>query len=253
MFLCMYAIYVIYVVYVRTYALLRTALRGGGLPPPPPTPALIVIIFFEHRVGCPPQTPVVFHFFEHWGGGGGGWMLKSVFGGMYFYHSMFQCHSQRAVWLKLLVPATLTCCSGNSPSNGAASPLAQKHCAGRGRGGWGGLGGRSGPRVGGLLCALAWLPCARCSVCLLGLLLRACFRLSLPLLGFFTLLQLAPCLVRVCAGGGQLLCPWDRGDKVVSSCWWVRACFIHPETLFQTLSQVFSRRIRPRLAPRTPF
>ena len=137
-----------------------------------------------------------------------------VFGGMYFYHSMFQCHSQRAVWLKLLVPATLTCCSGNSPSNGAASPLAQKHCAGRGRGGWGGLGGRSGPRVGGLLCALAWLPCARCSVCLLGLLLCACFRLSLPLLGFFTLLQLAPCLVRVCAGRGQLLCPWAGGIRL---------------------------------------
>ena len=45
-------------------------------------------------------------------------------------------------------------------------------------------------------------------------------------------------LVRVCAGRGQPLCPWDRGDKVVSSCWWVRACFIHPEILFQTLSHI---------------
>ena len=89
----------------------------------------------------------------------------------------------------------------------------------------------------GLLHWFALLASLRCIVCLLGLLLCACFRLFLPLLGFLILLQLAPCLVRVCAGRGQPLCPWDRGDKVVSSCWWVRACFIHPETLFQTLSQ----------------
>ena len=101
----------------------------------------------------------------------------------------------------------------------------------------------------GLLCLFA----ALCFVCLLGLLLCACFRFSLPLLGFFTLLQLAPCFGSCLASRGQPLCPWDWGDKVVSSCWWVRACFIHPETLFQTLSQVIGRRIRPRLAPRTPF
>ena len=83
----------------------------------------------------------------------------------------------------------------------------------------------------GLLCLFATL----CFVCLLGL-LCACFRLSLPLLGFFTLLQLAPCFGSCLASRGQPLCPWDWGDKVVSSCWWVRACFIHPETLFQTLS-----------------
>ena len=94
-----------------------------------------------------------------------------------------------------------------------------------------------------LLCSLGaaccWFACLLCAA------LRFCLVLSCY--------NEAPLLVRVCAGRGQPLCPWDRGDKVVSSCWWVRACFIHPETLFQTLSQVISRRIRPRLAPRTPF
>ena len=86
---------------------------------------------------------------------------------------MFQRHGQCAVWLKLLVPATLSCCSGNSLPDGAASPLAQKHCAGRGRGGWGGLGGRSGPRVGGLLwfallASLHCLPACFAALCLLS-------------------------------------------------------------------------------------
>ena len=123
-----------------------------------------------------------------------------------------------------------------------------KHCAGRGCGGWGGLGGRSGLRVGGLLGSHWFALLARCAA--LFACLVCCFVLAFGCLcpaGLLFLLQLAPLLVRVCAGR------WDRGDKVVSSCWWVRACFIHPETLFQTLSQVISRRIRPRLAPRTPF
>ena len=88
--------------------------------------------------------------------------------------------------------------------------------------------------LGAACCWFACLPCALLRFCLVP----SCY-------------NEAPLLVRVSAGRGQLLCPWDRGDKVVSSCWWVRACFIHPETLFQTLSQVISRRIRPRLAPRT--
>ena len=67
--------------------------------------------------------------------------------------------------------------------------------------------------------------------------LLACFALCCASAWFLLFVKLAPLLVRVCAGRGQPLCPWDRGDKVVSSCWWVRACFIHPETLFQTLSQ----------------
>ena len=146
---------------------------------------------------------------------------------------MFPCHGQCAVWLKLFNPSTRTRNFGVKTSRHVVHFISTSCCcrapvvvslAEVGRGYWLGL-----VRT-GLLCLL------RCFVCLLGLLLRACFRLSLPLLGFFILLQLAPCLVRVCAGRGQPLCPWDRGDKVVSSCWWVRACFIHPETLFQTLS-----------------
>ena len=156
-----------------------------------------------------------------------------------------------AFWLKLFNPSINACNLGAKTRRRAAHiidtecwccALAVVFLAEVGRGfGWG-------------WCALVcFARSLRCFVCLLGLLLCACFRLFLPLLGFLILLQLAPCLVRVCAGRGQPLCPWDREDKVVSSCWWVRACFIHPETLFQTLSQVISRRIRPRLAPRTPF
>ena len=177
-----------------------------------------------------------------------------VFGGMYFYHSMFDlCHGQCAIWLKFSLWRIHTAILVTAPFNGAAPIIAQKvRVAGRPRLGFG-RGGGSGHGFGRVLQLVCLARSLRCFVCLLGLLLCACFRLFLPLLGFFTLLQLAPCLVRVCAGRGQPLCPWDRGDKVVSSCWWVRACFIHPETLFQTLSQVISRRIRPRLAPRTPF
>ena len=95
-----------------------------------------------------------------------------------------------------------------------------------------------------------------CSLCSLGAACRWFACLLCAVLRFCLVLSCyneAPLLVRVSAGRGQPLCPWDRGDKVVSARWWVRACFIHPETLFQTLPQVISRRIRPRLAPRTPF
>ena len=72
--------------------------------------------------------------------------------------------------------------------------------------------------------------------------LLACSALYCASAWFILVTNEAPLLVRVSAGRGQPLCPWDRGDKVVSSCWWVRACFIHPETLFQTLSQKLSTR-----------
>ena len=89
----------------------------------------------------------------------------------------------------------------------------------------------------GLVCVLfARLLALRCLLACVGAAALALAAL-LALAGLFLLfVKLAPLLVRVCAGRGQPLCPWDREDKVVSSCWWVRACFIHPETLFQTLS-----------------
>ena len=87
-----------------------------------------------------------------------------------------------------------------------------------------------------------WLECAATArsarLVLLAAGLLACSALCCASAWFILVTNEAPLLVRVSAGRGQLLCPWDRGDKVVSSCWWVRACFIHPETLFQTLSHI---------------
>ena len=162
-----------------------------------------------------------------------------VLGGMYLYHSIYDFMPMPNAAFGSSFPSgeSTPAILVTAPFNGAAPIIAQKvRVAGRPRLGFG-RGGGSGHGFGRVLQLVCLARSLRCFVCLLGLLLCACFRLSLPLLGFFTLLQLAPCLVRVCAGRGQPLCPWDRGDKVVSSCWWVRACFIHPETLFQTLSQ----------------
>ena len=101
-------------------------------------------------------------------------------------------------------------------------------CLGRWSFSWRWVGLLFGVRCYCSLCSLGaaccWFACLLCAV------LRFCLVLSCY--------NEAPLLVRICAGRGQPLCPWDRGDKVVSSCWWVRACFIHPETLFQTLSQI---------------
>ena len=132
-------------------------------------------------------------------------------------------------------------------------PSPCKRCAGPAGRGPGLRGGGSGVELGGfaLVCFCSLARFARLVLLAAGLL--ACSALCCASAWFILVTNEAPLLVRVCAGRGQPLCPWDRGDKVVSSCWWVRACFIHPETLFQTLSQVISRRIRPRLAPRTPF
>ena len=59
-------------------------------------------------------------------------------------------------------------------------------------------------KAGGGGCWSPGLDCLlRCIVCLLGLLLCACFRLFLPLLGFFTLLQLAPCFGSCLASRGH--------------------------------------------------
>ena len=141
---------------------------------------------------------------------------------MYFYHNMF-----------FFMPMP-------NAAFGSSFTTGHRPCAKGARGrpwsGWSGVGLEALCFASArLLALLAWcclllicLPALRCAALLLGCL-----------------------LVRVCAGRGQPLCAWGRGDKVVSSCWWVRACFIHPETLFQTLSQVFSRRICPWLAPRT--
>ena len=95
-----------------------------------------------------------------------------VFGGMYFYRNMFNF---------MPMPATPSCCSVNSPFNGAA-PLPVQTLRGPrlrrlGRA-WGQV------RTWGWGLARFALVCfarsLRCFVCLLGLLLCACFRLSLP-------------------------------------------------------------------------
>ena len=57
----------------------------------------------------------------------------------------------------------------------------------------------------GLLCLL------RCIVCLLVLLLCACFRLSLPLLGLFIFWLKAPCSGSFVVPAEGPLCPWDWG------------------------------------------
>ena len=58
----------------------------------------------------------------------------------------------------------------------------------------------------GLLCLL------RCIVCLLGLLLCACFRLSLPLLGSFIIWLKAPCFGSFVVPAGGTALPLGLGD-----------------------------------------
>ena len=181
------------------------------------------------------------------------YMYIYVFGGMYFYHNMFiVCHCPTRHLAQVFITANCTAIASLAAC-GAATHLAPE----KGRAGL--RGGRHvlwlwvGCLFGGVRFVLLLHACSLCSLgavccwfaCLLCAVLRFCLVSSCY--------NEALLLVRVSAGRGQLLCPWDRGDKKVSCCWWVRACFIHPETLFQTLSQVISRRIRPRLAPRTPF
>ena len=112
---------------------------------------------------------------------------------------MFPCHGQCAVWLKLLHSSTVSRHSVGKTIASLYAPAAlcrSRRC----RGGGPVSGGGSGFGWSGLLCLLASL---RCIVCLLGLLLGACFRLSLPLLGSFTLLQLAPCFGSCLASRGH--------------------------------------------------
>ena len=112
---------------------------------------------------------------------------------------MFPCHGQCAVWLKLLHSSTVSrhfvgkrsrrsTCRLRWAAAVAAGVVVLFLEVGRVFG-WSGL-----------LCLLASL---RCIVCLLGLLLCACFRLSLPLLGFFILLLLAPCFGSCLASRGH--------------------------------------------------
>ena len=158
-----------------------------------------------------------------------------VFGGIYFYRNMFN-----------FMPMP-NAAFGSSFASGihrppfrreksAAHPHAGRvasrpSCLGRWSFSWRWVGLLFGVRC---YCSLCSLGAACCwFACLLGAVLRFCLVPSCY--------NEAPLLVRVSAGRGQLLCPWDRGDKVVSSCWWVRACFIHPETLFQTLSHTINK------------
>ena len=83
-------------------------------------------------------------------------------------------------------------------------------------------------------CSLCSLGAACCwFACLLCAVLRFCWFLLVTTRHPFW-------FVLVPAGGNRfaLGTGGDKADKVVSSCWWVRACFILPETLFQTLSHI---------------
>ena len=136
---------------------------------------------------------------------------------MYFYHSMFDlCHGQCAIWLKLLQPAT-SVCHFVASANGAdfVSYLEKVRALLPRLVSW----RRWVIRFVGLLHWFALLASLRCIVCLLGLLLCACFRLSLPLLGFFCLLNWHPFWFVFVPAEGNRFALGTGGDKVVSSCW----------------------------------
>ena len=117
-----------------------------------------------------------------------------VFRGMYFYHRVFHflplanAPFGSSFWSRrpyLAVPSTR--------HSTALLRFPCKHCAGRGCGGWGGLGGRSGLRVGGLLGSHWFALLARCAA--LFACLVCCFVLAFGCLcpaGLLFLLQLAP-------------------------------------------------------------
>ena len=124
---------------------------------------------------------------------------------------MFQRHGQRAVWLKLLTVATPA-----RHNVGASSAAHAVHLCEYKTRGWAGSGrGCSGCGSGWWVDSSLWfalLASLRCIVCLPGLLLCACFRLSLPLLGSFIIWLKAPCFgsLFVPAGGSAL--PLGLGD-----------------------------------------
>ena len=110
---------------------------------------------------------------------------------------MFPRHGQCAVWLKFLRSSTV---ARHFVGKRSRRPTRRLRCAAAVTAGV----VVSAPEVGrvsvGVVCFARSL---RCSVCLPGLLLCACFRLSLPLLGFFILLQLAPCFGSCSASRGH--------------------------------------------------
>ena len=158
-----------------------------------------------------------------------------VFGGMYFYHSIcnFMPMPNAAFGSSFLLRHFLSAVfvAHNRAARHAISILEKIELV---RLRW--VSGWSRSDWGLVVCVLvACLLAVLCPLVCVG----AAALLSLavcPCWAYSSVCSTGTLLVRVCAGRGQPLCPWDRGDKVVSSCWWVRACFIHPETLFQTLS-----------------
>ena len=113
-----------------------------------------------------------------------------------------------AVWLKLLTTAFPLCCLVDSRHTARRTISTSKRAelaVPRVAPGW----SRSQAGGGGcfgLLCLL------RCIVCLLGLLLCACFRLSLPLLGSFIFWLKAPCFGSFVVPAGGTALPLGLGD-----------------------------------------
>ena len=106
---------------------------------------------------------------------------------------------------------------GNLPSqsrrrNIAARRARPRHSVSRPSAGGGVFGGGwSGVLVGVDSHLVCFARSLRCSVCLLGLLLCACYRLFLPLLDSFIFWSKAPCLVRLLCQPRAPLCPWHWG------------------------------------------
>ena len=126
-----------------------------------------------------------------------------VFGGMYFYHSVYHfLPISNATFGSSFTIRQLALAISSPRTAALRARLRQRvslpsACGGVSGGGW------SGVLVGVGAHLVCFARLLRCSVCLLGLLLCACFRLSLPLLGFFTLLQLAPCFGSCLASRGH--------------------------------------------------
>ena len=127
----------------------------------------------------------------------------SVFGGMYFYHSVYHFLPMSNATFGSSFTIRQLALAISSPRTAALRARLRQRvslpsaCGGVSGGGW------SGVLVGVGAHLVCFARLLRCSVCLLGLLLCACFRLSLPLLGFFTLLQLAPCFGSCLASRGR--------------------------------------------------
>ena len=139
------------------------------------------------------------------------WRLKTVFGGMYFYHSIYDFMPMPNAAFGSSFPSgepTLAILV-TAPFNGAAPIIAQKvRVAGRPRL-WFGRGGGSGHGFGRVLHLVCF---ALRIVCLPGLLLCACFWLSLPLLGLFIFWLKAPCFGSLFVPAVGTALPLGLGD-----------------------------------------